>query len=268
MNRQVGLLLAIGATIGLAAVTGAVILDPAGSQQQPNTTDDPANTTEQVNGTVVLSDTDTVRLDAATGQEISGRTDIAAGETLSVRLVSTSDATPFLRDREATVSENGTFRTTVDLSAVTDQPSFELTVRHHGDVVANRSGRVVGNATDPITDIDPGSSDEYERVGDSNESTTADASFVVEGETLTLAPSENATLTAETELEAGTRVELLLRSADKSMPFLYAQETTVNEGGTLSAMFNTSDLGPSTAFDATIRYNESVLTRQSGVVET
>ncbi|MDS0259464.1 hypothetical protein NDI56_08670 [Haloarcula sp. S1CR25-12] len=261
MNRQVGVLVAIGAAIGIAAVTGAVVFDTGETQPQ-------ANTTQQVNGTVVLPDTETVRLDATTGQVISGRTDIAAGETLSVRIVSASDAaTPFLRSREATVSENGTFRTTVDLSRITDQPDFELTVRHDGDVVASRSGQVVGNATDPITDIDPGANDEYERVGDSNESTTADASFVVEGDVLTLAPSETATLKAETELEAGTRVELRLRSADTSTPFLRSRETTVNEDGTLSAAFNTSDLGPSTAFDATIRYNGSVLTRQSGVVE-
>jgi len=264
MNRQFGVLLAIGAVVGVAAVTGAIALDGSQSPTQANTTDDPATTPEPVDGTVIEGENETLRLDAAEGQVIEGRTGVDAGENLTIRLQSVDNAsTAFLINTETTVSDDGTYRTTVDLSSITDQPAFELRVRHDGAVVANRSGQVVGNATDPVGD---GDYEEYEPVGNDAETPTADASFVVEGDRLTLPATADATVDAEADLDAGTQVDVRLQSTDADAPFLRVEEATVNEDGTLSATFDMSVTEPGDEFEASIYYNGSTLTTEPGVV--
>jgi hypothetical protein len=264
MNRQFGVLLAVGAVVGVAAVTGAIAIDGSPAPTQANTTDDPTATPAPVDGTVIDSDNETLRLDAAEGQVVSGRTDIAAGENLTIRLQSVDNAsTAFLINTETTVSEDGRYRTTVDLSGITDQPAFELRVRHDGDVVANRSGQVVGNATDPVGDDDY---EAYEPVGNDSETPTADASFVVEGDQLTLPATADATVDAEADLDAGTTVDVRLRSTNASAPFLRVEEATVNDDGTLSATFNMSATEPGDEFEASIYNNGSTLTTEPGVV--
>jgi len=57
-----------------------------------------------------------------------------------------------------------------------------------------------------------------------------------------------------------------LESTDASAPFLRIEETTVNDDGTLSATFNMSATEPGDEFEASIYYNGSTLTAESGVV--
>lgn len=263
MNRQFGVLLAIGAVVGVAAVTGAIALDGGTAPAQANTTDGPNASTQQVDGTVVDSDNETLTLRAAEGQVVSGRTDIAADENLTIRLQSVNNAsTPFIRSTTATVVDDGTFRTTVDLSSITDQPAFELTVRHDGEAVATHPGQVVGNATDPVEDTDY---EEYEPVEEPDEP-TANATFAVDGDELTVSTAADATVSAETDLDAGTQVDVRLRSTNASAPFLYVEEATVTEDGTLSAAFNMSRTAPGDEFEASIYHNGSTLTTRDGVV--
>ena len=268
MNRQLGVLLAIGAVVGIAAVTGVAVLDDGGTGPAQNTTDTPTDATaQQVNGTAVATANGTLTLRAAEGQAIAGRTDVAAGESLTVRLQSVGDAaTPFLRSTGATVRDDGTFETTVDLSTLTGQPAFELRVRHDGETLTAVDGRVVGNATDPVGDTAPAESDDWEPVDDTETAPVGNASFLVDGERVALEPTADASLAAQTDLDAGTQVEVRLRSTSGSSPFLKTQSATVEPDGTIRASFNMTGVATDTTFEATVDLDGTTLARHSGVV--
>ncbi|MFB6083881.1 MAG: BGTF surface domain-containing protein [Halorientalis sp.] len=66
---------------------------------------------------------DVIRVNAATGQVISGTTTVAPGTELNIRLRSTGDS-PFLEDQSTVVTQNGTFSVTFDLSDRAQNASF------------------------------------------------------------------------------------------------------------------------------------------------
>lgn len=244
MNRQFGVLLGIGVVLAVAA-TGAVALNGGSAG--------PAPAEQPVDGTTIQSDNGTLTLRAAQDQVVRGRTDVAPGESLTVRLQSAENAsTPFLRTATTTVAENGSFAVTVDLAAVGDQPAFVATVRHDGEELTNTTGQVVGELTDADSDT---------------ESTRSVAThFVVDGDRLTVPATTDATLDAETDLEPGTEVAVRLRSTNGSAPFLMSQPATVSEDGSLSATYNLSAVEPGMEVEASVYHDNEALVRQSGVV--
>lgn len=266
MNRQAAVLLLAGAALGTAAIAAGTGL---GGITINDTSSEPTTTqpSDEINGTSLLAENGTLTLQAASEQVIRGRTELPAGTTITIRLRSTSSTTPFLRSATATVADNGTFRTTVDLSRVTDQPEFVARVRHNDEQLTEISGRVVGTAENPLSDTDPADSDEWELVKEVS-SPTVNASFVVDGKQLTLPATSNASLQAEVDLAPDRNVSVRLQSVDSENPFLRSQGATINEGGTVRATYNMSAVAPGTEFEASIHYNDTEIVSRSGAVES
>ena len=80
-------------------------------------------------------------LAAAEGQVVRGETTLDAGTSVTVRMRS-SGANPFLKSVETTVTEQGTFEATFDMSDVPEGSYFELSVRGNGSGLASAEGRV------------------------------------------------------------------------------------------------------------------------------
>jgi hypothetical protein len=232
-----------------------------------DTSSESPTTQPEINGTSFLTDNGTLTLQAASKQVIRGRTDLPAGTTITIRLQSTGSTTPFLRSTSATVADNGTFRTTVDLSRVTDQPEFVARARHNDSQLTEVSGQVVGTAEDPPSDTDPSESDEWELIKEIN-STTVNASFRFDGDQLTLPATSNASLQVATDGKPGTNVSIRLQSVDSDNPFLRSQAATVNETGIATATYNMSAVAPGTEFEASISYNGTEIMSRMGTVES
>lgn len=273
MNRQVAVALAVGVAFGLAAVSGVVAFDtgnPLGDADRQANGTVTGDDGQSVDGTRLATENGTVTLRAAPDQTVSGRTDLAAGTTLSVRVQSESPSTPFLRTAETTVTEDGTFAVTVNLSQVTDQPTFSVSVRHTDETVATTTGQVVGEATSPLSESDPDESDRepVDTEGSNDAQSRANTSFVVDGEQLTLESAPAARLQGETDLAAGTTVSVRLRSSSQDHPFLRSQETTVAENGTFAVTFDLSTIESGTTFEASARADgEDLVTRTGTVTE-
>ena len=261
MNRRLTAVLV--AALAVVAVSGAVALDGGvGIRQDSESGREVPG--ESVDGTVIATEGDGLTLNASEGQVVAGRTDLAPGERITVRIVSVPNAsTPFVRTTETTVTDNGTFDATVDLSRVGGQPRFEVVVRHDGEAVANAAGRVVGEATQ--SERDPAESDEWELVTEAGATTAGNASIVVEGDRLSLPATADATVAAETDLDPGTNATVRLRSESGS-PFLRSQQVTVGPEGRLSATFNLSTVEPGTTLEASVHTGNATLTTRDGIV--
>lgn len=245
MNRQFGVVLAIGAVLTVAA-SGAVALNGGSAAPIPDE--------QPVDGATIQSDNETLTLQAAQDQVVRGQTDVAPGESLTVRLQSAGNAsTPFIRTATTTVAEDGSFAVSVDLATVGDQPAFVATVRHDGEELTNTSGQVVGKPTDADGDTEPTGS-------------VANTHFVVDGDRLTVPATTAATLDAETDLEPGTEVAVRLRSTNGSAPFLKSQPAMVSEDGSLSATFNLTSIEPGMKIEVSVYDDNETLVRQSGFV--
>lgn len=268
MNRHVGIMLAVGVAIGIGALTaGATVGSDIVDGPDSVTTPTPTETDDTVDGTTIATTNGRLTLNASSEQVIRGRTDLPAGTTVTVRLQSTSSEMAFIRSTEAAVTDNGTFRTTVDLSQVTDQPTFQVRVHHDGNEIANASGRVVGTPEDPVGTTDPENSTEWERVNRTDsDSAPANATFLVDGDQLTLPATSDAQLRGETWLSPGTNVSVRIRSTSSETPFIRNQETTVGENGTVAVAYNMSAVAPGSAFEASIRYDGEELVSRSGTV--
>lgn len=130
MERRHGLVLAVAVLV--AVVAAAVVLGPfglAGSSAEPA-------------GPGFVHDGDRLTVEPAAGQTIEGRTDLANGTTVSVRLRSSGE-NPFLVTRSATVDRSGTFSATFDLSGVPAGTTFRATVHHDGERLMNATATVV-----------------------------------------------------------------------------------------------------------------------------
>jgi hypothetical protein len=91
------------------------------------------------------------------------------------------------------------------------------------------------------------------------------ASFVYEGERLTLAAESGAEIRAETSLSTGAVVTVRLRSTGSS-PFLRSPQATVGRDGEVVTPVDLSRVAPGTTFDATLMANGTRLATASGVV--
>jgi hypothetical protein len=265
MNRQAAILLIIGISLGTAAIAAGTGL--GGITISDTSSESPTTQPDEINGTSFLTDNGTLTLQAASEQVIRGQTALPAGTTITIRLRSTSSTTPFLRSTSATVADNGTFRTTIDLSQVTDQPEFVARVRHNDSQLTEVSGQVVGTAENPPSNTDPAESDEWELVKEIS-STTVNASFRFDGDQLTLPATSNASLQVATDGKPGTNVSIRLQSVDSENPFLRSQAATVNETGIATATYNMSTVAPGTEFEASISYNDTKIMSRMGTVES
>lgn len=99
-------------------------------------------TTTAQSGTTIDYEGETLTLNPAAGQTITGTTDIDSGAELSVRLRS-SGSNPFLISESATVTDSGTFKATFNLSENPAGTEFTVQVVHDGEELATANGRIV-----------------------------------------------------------------------------------------------------------------------------
>lgn len=74
---------------------------------------------------------------------MGGRTDLAEGTTVSVRLRSTGE-NPLLRSQPPTVDGDGAFEATFDLSDVAGGTDLHVVVHRNGTRLVEAEGAVVG----------------------------------------------------------------------------------------------------------------------------
>lgn len=294
MNRRLVAALAVGVAFGLVAVSGVVATgpasgpapaadapSPAGTATDTPTGDDgrTADTSTAVegrsaaassatdDGTTIDTGNGTLILRAAPNQSFGGETDLVPGTRLSIRLRSTHNASPFLRSADATVSADGTWTATVDLASVSDQPPFVATVSHDGEELANATGRVVGQPTDPLDGFDHNATRNGTLVRpDDDTPPIANASFDPANGSLHVVNATGQRLTGETDLAPGTPVTVRLVSTGSS-PFLRVAETAVTENGTVGATFDLAAVPAGTPFEAVAVYRGERIGNRSGVVE-
>lgn len=230
----------------LALVAGAVLVAAALAAT--------AVTFASGGGTTIDHDGENVTLAAASGQTVSGQTDLDAGSTLELRLASTDASNPFLQTRDATVAENGSFATTLNLGGVAAGATGNLTVRHNGTVLASETVAVV-----PCED-------DCEAATGSDEPQSG-TTIHRDGETLTLVAGPETTISGQSDLDPGTELELLVESTDSSQPFLLRESTNVTENGTFAATVDTRSVpGPMNA-TVTVRHDDEELTEVDALIE-
>lgn len=215
-------ILAVGTVTAGALGAGGFVNDasPPNDAEQPSST--PAPATEQ--RTIAFDGGTPVELEADGNATVSGTTTLDAGTELSVRVQSADGATPrFFRVAEATVGEDGSFAATFDLSDITSERDVNVSVRAP-DATREVAGRVIapeGGFTAPTPTAD-------------------DAAVSFDG--TELVASENATLSGTTDAAPGTEISVRLRSADDGVQFLMIGEATVDEDGSFTVEFDTSDI--------------------------
>ncbi|WP_436923446.1 BGTF surface domain-containing protein [Halosimplex amylolyticum] len=135
----------------VASADGMVV----GGENNVSTTDEsnenwtavPANGTDEASetdhNTTLDYEGDALTLESAPNQTVTGETDLAVGTNVTVRLVSSGGSSPFLKSARTTVTEDGRFRTAVNMSTVPPGTEFEVTVRHDGAQIENADGEVV-----------------------------------------------------------------------------------------------------------------------------
>ncbi|SFR91648.1 hypothetical protein SAMN05216559_0950 [Halomicrobium zhouii] len=230
----------------LAVVAGAVLVAAALAVT--------AVTLASDGGTTIDHDGENVTLAAAPGQAVSGQTDLDAGTTLDVRLTSTDASNPFLQTKEATVAENGSFSTTLNLGGVAAGATGNLTVRHNDSVLASETVAVVpcDDDCEAATETDEPQS-----------GTTVDH----DGERLTLVSGTASKISGQSDLEPGTELELTLESTDATSPFLLRERTNVTENGSFAVTMDTSFVSETANATLTVSHDDEELTEAEARIE-
>jgi hypothetical protein len=136
-------------TVPALAITTCLLLSaiaPIGAQ---TTTAEPTATIDYEGGTLTL--------EAAPSQQITGETSLPPGTRVTVRVESTSASSPFLQQLEATVTEDGTFTTSGDMSPFPAGASFDAIVVYNGTTIERVPGEIAacsGDCTATATDTD------------------------------------------------------------------------------------------------------------------
>ncbi len=107
----------------------------------PGTDTGEAGTTGEAD-TRFRHDGENVTVQSAADQRIAGTTDLEPGTNVTVRLKSGNSGTPFLRQRTATVGEDGTFAVEMDFGNVEAGTTFEASVHHDGETLVETDGVV------------------------------------------------------------------------------------------------------------------------------
>ncbi|WP_328763855.1 BGTF surface domain-containing protein [Haloarcula salinisoli] len=140
---------------------------------------------------------DEIVLQAASGQEVTGETNLAPGTELELELDSDTSGDPFVKRPEAVVQEDGTFTAVADFSENSAGSEFTASIiAVSGD---EYDGRLVDGPVDPGTET-PGTDTQ-----DTPEPTdTATATDTPEPMTDTATATDTATETADEATETGT----------------------------------------------------------------
>ncbi|QLH79750.1 hypothetical protein HZS55_21720 [Halosimplex rubrum] len=223
---------------------------------------------ESERGTAFDYEGDRLTLAALENETVRGETDLPSGTEVTVRLASSSGASPFLVQRSVTVGDDGTFSAAVDLVGVDNGTTFDASVRHEDETVAATEGVVVGGNNDvsptdasegnwtkvPVNDTSP--------VADEDHNTTLD----YDGDALTVESAPGQTIAGETNLSAGTEVELRIKSTTDTSPFIKFTTATVTDDGRFSTAVNTSAVAPGATFEVTVRHDGDTIALADGEV--
>jgi hypothetical protein len=117
--------------------------DDSTSTAPSTTTDAPTETPMATSGTQLQYEGDSLTLDNAPEQELRGTTDLESGTTLEISLDSETPSDPLIKRPPATVTDEGTFSATVDMSDADEGTEFTVSVVTDDDTVAEADGRVV-----------------------------------------------------------------------------------------------------------------------------
>jgi len=110
--------------------------------------------TSERDATLNLDEDGFVTVSAATGQEVSGDTNVAPGSEFEVEMESESEANPFVLRPEATVGPNGTYTATADFSDYSAGTNFTvqtLDVDGDEDFSDEEDGRIVEASTATVS---------------------------------------------------------------------------------------------------------------------
>ncbi|MFC7140072.1 BGTF surface domain-containing protein [Halosimplex aquaticum] len=210
---------------------------------------------------------DRLTLAALENETVRGETNLSAGSEVTVRLTSTSDASPFLVQNTATVAEDGTFAAPVDLVGIANGSTFEAVVRHDGETLASAEGIVVGGVNEePTGDSTPtnrtGTVEESSRVAEEDHNTTLD----YDGDKPTVESAAGQEIAGETDLPAGSNVTLRIASKGGANPFLKSATATVSEDGRFTAGFNMTGVPSGTTFEVVVYHDGERLAVADGEV--
>lgn len=97
--------------------------------------------TDTETGPGLVTEGESLTLEPAASQAVEGRTDLAAGAEVAIRLRA-SGGQPFLKSESTTVENDGTFAATFNMSGVEPGTAFDVTVSHNGTTVIEADGRV------------------------------------------------------------------------------------------------------------------------------
>ena len=92
------------------------------------------------------------------------------------------------------------------------------------------------------------------------------AQLQYEGDTLTLDNVAEAEIQGTTNLEAGTRISVVVNSETSEDPFLFRPETTVSDGGQFLTTVDMSERAEGTEFSLRVKYDDETLTEADGEV--
>jgi len=204
-------------------------------------------------GTTIDHDGDALTLSAGPAQQISGQTDLGAGENVTVRVTLDDTSTPLVLQETATVGADGRFAVTADLHVAEPGATGNVTVRADGEELNRTPLRI----TECDGDCEPVPTDARED----------DSPFSFEGEAITLSAAAGQTIDGQTDLTAGESVTVRLQSTDTESPFLQRATTTVGEGGHFSVEANLSVVEPGTEAQATLRADGETLGDADVVIE-
>lgn len=204
--------------------------------------------------TTIDTDGDRVRLSAGLNQTVSGTTDLAPGTTVLVRLQSADASSPFLKQQSATVTEDGRFAASYDMSDVAPDTAFEVSVRHDGESLATANGTVT-----PCTE---GCTTPTESTPDGSRWVEIDH----DGDQFTPGAAPGRVVSGETDLDPGTELTVRLRSANASAPFLVQQPATVTDGGRFRTTVDLGSVPAGTGFELTVHTGGETLLETGGRV--
>jgi PGF-CTERM protein len=236
LHRQVVLaaLVALAGVAGVAAGAPAMADDVSQSVQQNQTTvaqNDTTNESQNLTATVV-HDGDGLEFGPTRGQNVTIRTNAAAGTNLMVEL---RENGAYTDQYDATVSENGTAALSLDLRSLEPDTNLSLVVRHGQQTLTKASGVV----------------------------TELSVTFVHDDEQLAVQQAANQTVRIKTNAGAGTNLTVEAKAGGE---FLKADGVTVNEDGTATGTFDFGGVTSGTEFAISVRDGGQTLAETDGVI--
>jgi hypothetical protein len=224
---------AVAATSGTPSTGSTAVASEAVAAGTPSAADD-GNETASVD-----HEGNRLTLLAGGNRTITGSTSLDPGETVQVRIQSSSNAPiRFIRLFEETVDSNGSFAVTLNTSGLLPGTEFTVTVRKNETLTTAPGVIAPRDESVSIRGADDG---------------------------VTLPARSNATITVETNLPEGTRITVRLRSSESGTPFLQQVSTTVDDG-TAPVAVNLSDVSVGASFTLTVRTGPIDLTTLQGTV--